>query len=71
MITITDKLLVASAEAAAMLGISERTLLSMRKAGEIQFIRVRDGRKGIRYSVLELRHWIADRQERAGVGGAK
>ncbi len=51
------KLLISEIEAARILGISPRTLWTLRTEGKIPFIRI--GRS-IRYSVEALRKWIED-----------
>jgi excisionase family DNA binding protein len=58
------RLLLNNVEASDLLSISPRTLVNMRLAGEIPFVRLRDGTKGIRYSTEALREWIAKRQQR-------
>lgn len=52
-------LLVSESEAAKMLGISPRTLWSIRNTGEISCVRI--GRS-VRYSVASLQQWIRDRE---------
>lgn len=56
--------LLTSREAAAMLGISERTLWTLKDQGEIPHIKI--GRS-VRYSVTDLNAWI--NQQR--IGGVK
>ena len=60
----SEPLLVNGLQAANMLGISAMTLLRLRTAGEIPFVTIKGGKKGIRYSVADLREWIADRSTR-------
>lgn len=62
MAALTKQLLVNHTDAAAMLNVSHVTLLKMRRARTIPFVRVRPGRKGIRYSVLALEKWVARQQ---------
>jgi excisionase family DNA binding protein len=55
-------LLLDNASAAEMLSISPRTLVKLREGGELPFVRLQDGTKGIRYSLAALEEWIAQRQ---------
>ena len=54
--TLADRLLLRADEAAAALGISERTLAAMVKAGEIQHAYI--GRRNLRFNVKALQAWI-------------
>ncbi len=53
-------LLLDSRRAAEALGLSERTLFSLKEAGTIPFVPV--GKRGVRYDPRDLRDWI-DRQK--------
>ena len=55
-------LLISEREAAALLGVSERTLFNMRKDGQIPFQRMR-GR--IMYRVSAMEEWLREREQRA------
>lgn len=57
-----SKLLVSEAEAAKLLGLCPRTLFALRQQGRLRFLRV--GRV-IRYSVADLREFIAAETARA------
>jgi hypothetical protein len=59
MIATAEKLLINHAQAAQLLGISGPTLTRMRMAGQVPFVRIGDGRKGIKYSVAALTRWVA------------
>lgn len=54
----TPKLLLTAREAAAALSISEKTLWSLTKAGEVPHVRI--GERSIRYSVDELKRWLSE-----------
>ncbi len=62
----TEKLLLDNASAAELLSVSPRTLVKLRDAGEIPFVRVGDGRKGVRYSTEALKAFVSKRQSAAG-----
>ncbi len=66
-----EPLLVNISEACKLLDVSSKTLYDMRKANEIPFIRLRAGKKGIRFSTRSLREWIAQREasNTAVIGG--
>jgi hypothetical protein len=54
-----------NAGAAQLLKISPRTLVKLRDAGSIPYVRLdHASRKGYRYSALALSAWIADHQQR-------
>ena len=55
-----DRLLVSQGEAARLLSVSERTLYSMRKRGELNWVRI--GPR-VLYATEDLRHWIEHRKE--------
>lgn len=55
------KLLVTSQEAACMLSMSERTLWGLSHQGEISQVRI--GKRGVRYSVAELKRWVDSRRD--------
>jgi len=57
-------LLLTSREAARVLSISERTLFSLRTSGAIRCVKV--GPAGVRYSIDELRRFIASREAEGG-----
>lgn len=74
MVATVGPLLVNSTEAAKMLDVSPKTLFNMRSAGEVPFVRIRAGRKGVRFSVLSLQNWITEqelRQQQAVKDGDK
>lgn len=56
----TNRLLLTEAQAATALGVSRRTLFSLRSDGKIPFVRIG---KCIRYSVEALKEWIANQNE--------
>jgi excisionase family DNA binding protein len=56
-------LLVKSREAARLLGISERTLYTLRRQGRIPYVVIG---QSIRYSVSALNRWIETNQMGAG-----
>ncbi|HMO16252.1 MAG TPA: helix-turn-helix domain-containing protein [Pirellulaceae bacterium] len=56
----TNRLLLTEAQAATALGVSRRTLFSLRREGKIPFVRIG---KCIRYSVEALRDWITSQNE--------
>jgi predicted site-specific integrase-resolvase len=60
----TSDRLLDNSEAAAMLSCSPATLVKMREAGTIPFVRLQDTRKGYRYSLKALEKLIAERQQR-------
>jgi excisionase family DNA binding protein len=69
-----EPLLVNISEACKLLDVSSKTLYTMRASGEIPFIRLRTGRKGVRFSVRSLQEWIAQREASTTAvigGGAK
>ena len=55
------KLLLTEAEAAIALGISRRTLWTLRTEGRIPFLRIG---KCVRYSVEALKAWIEEKNKR-------
>lgn len=59
-----ERLLLSPREAARSLSVSERTLYSLMKSGELTHVRI--GRL-VRYPRAELEAWIRQRTERAGV----
>lgn len=56
----TPRLLLSSREASIALGVSQRTLFSLRKSGALRAVVI--GVSGVRYSVTELQRFIADRE---------
>jgi excisionase family DNA binding protein len=54
---IPEKLLLTEVEAAKALGISPRTLWTLRDEGKIPFVRIG---KCVRYSIEALKKWIAE-----------
>ncbi len=59
--------LVSKADAARLLGLSERMIDKFAEAGELR--RVRLGKRGgVRFKVSELERIVEDRTERAGAG---
>lgn len=71
MIATSEQLLVTSTKAAKMLDVSMKTLCSMREAGEVPFVRVRPGRKGVRFSIKSLENWITEKESAVSGGGEK
>jgi len=64
MTTTPDRILLNNAQAAELLSISPKTLVNMRLAGEIPYVKLWDDRtKGIRYSLDALKAWVAERQQ--------
>ncbi len=57
-----DRLLLTAREAARILSISERTLFTWTKRGEIQCVRI--GR-AVRYDPTDLKRWIQKRKSAA------
>ncbi len=54
-------------DAAAYLGISERSLWNFMNRGEIPHVRFGPGRrKSVRYDLFDLDHWIDARRSRLG-----
>ncbi len=58
-------LLVSLPQAAAMLGVSLRTLTTLTAAGELGVVRV--GKRAVRVAVSELQRFIEDRSTRRGM----
>ena len=54
--TIEQPILLTARQSAKALSISERTLFSLTKAGEIPAVRV--SKRGVRYDPADLRAWI-------------
>lgn len=60
--------LVSKADAARLLGLSERMIDKLVERGELSRIRLGD-RGAVRFDTAELRRLIESRRERAGTGG--
>ena len=59
--------LVSKADAARLLGLSERMIDKLCEAGELSRVRFGSAR-GVRFKVSELERIVEDRTERAGAG---
>ena len=55
-------ILVTEAEAARLLGCSDRTVFALRKSGQLPFVRVTE--KAVRYRLADLKAWARLRRER-------
>jgi excisionase family DNA binding protein len=61
--TTIDKLALTHAEAAAALGISERTLWRLKAAGSVPYVQLGKGKRArVLYPRLALLRWLQDRQ---------
>lgn len=59
-----EALLLSERDAAALLGISPRTLWSLRKAGKVRFVEVSP--RCVRYARTALVAWVAEQSEPKG-----
>jgi excisionase family DNA binding protein len=66
-----DKLLLKPKEAAAMLGVSERTLWTLTEDGEIPCIRIGKTQKHKRYAPADLAAWVEARRLAAAAGAGR
>lgn len=60
---VTEPLLVTSRVAASMLSISERSLWSLSKTGQIPRIKLGGKQSGVRYAVEDLRKWVSSQKQ--------
>lgn len=56
---VTESLLIGELEAARLLNLHPKTLYTLRKRGQIPFVKLD---AAVRYSPAALREWITDRQ---------
>jgi len=65
------QLCLSETEAAKALGISSRTLFSLRAAGRVGFLKLGAGAQcRVLYPIRELEKFIAENTQKAGIGGA-
>ena len=57
-----EPMLLTTRQAARTLSVSERTLYSLREAGEIRAVRV--SKRGVRYSIDDLREYVRRASEK-------
>jgi hypothetical protein len=69
--TKTAQLCLTEIEAAKAMGVSSRTLFSLRAAGRVGFLKLGAGKQNrVLYPVRELEKFIADNTQKAESGGA-